>query len=210
MHAAVDTLPLSLQMAAAAGFIANVIWAAWRAPWRRLSAPAEQHRWFGATTAAVLLWRLDPGTVPALDVHLLGAAALVLLFGPQLALISLCLALMVAALTSGEGLAFVGLKGLLAVVVPVAASVAIVRLARRLLPAHPLGRAFGQGFIAGAVAPLTGGLALLGTLGILDVYPMASLRQYFPYLFLLSWSEAALTGLVLFLLALDRFPPGEH
>lgn len=200
-----SAVPFATWWAALAGmgFLAAAFWAAWRAPWRRLREPGQQHLLSGAVVVTMLLWRLNAAVLPGLDLHFLGAAVLVLMFGPHFAFLILTGALAGASAYGSDDLLTLGLKGLLTIAVPVAAVALLIRMPPLLR--HPAARAFGHGFAGGLVSILATGAAAVAVLCMSgEVRPAFLLREYLPFLGLLAWSEAVLTGFILFVFAIDR------
>lgn len=188
---------------AAMAFLVTALWAASRARWRRLREPGQQHLFFGAVVTTMLLWRLNAAVLPGLDLHFIGAAALVLMFGPHLAFLALTGALAGTAALGAADLPALGLTGLLTIALPVAAVSLMTRVPG--LPRHPAARAFGHGFAGGLFSILATGAAAVAVLSVSGEFGPAFLaREYLPFLCLLAWSEAVLTGVILFVFAIDR------
>nr|WP_199068558.1 energy-coupling factor ABC transporter permease [Chromobacterium sp. ASV5] len=177
---------------------------AWSVPWRSLS-PTALNAWMGACVLDLAMWLLRAGLQPGLSFHLLGAALFTLLMGPRLALLALALvqaALAAAGQADWHGL---GLNWLATVCPAVAVAAAGLRLARRFLPPHLFVYVFVNGFLAGGVSLFVAagcGTLLLGAAG---AYPWeALLEDSLLFYFLLAWSEAFTTGLLLAILVVYK------
>ena len=108
----------------------------WRkASWRMLKTPANLNVFLGATVALFGLWLLKAGVKPGLNLHLLGATALTLMFRPWFAILSLALIIAGLSVASGQYAAYPA-NLLLMGVLPVAVSWAIYRVVDGRLPNH--------------------------------------------------------------------------
>lgn len=171
------------------------------APWRRLSDAAQSNIWLGAIVLLSLLWSMKAGVKPGLNLHLLGATTLTLMFGRELAIAGFSLVL--AAVTFNQSLTGIDawqaypLNALVLAVFPVVVADTVRRLVERWLPENFFVYVFITAFFgAGLTAVSTGLLATL-LLWVADVYPADMLfEDYFPYFLLLGFSEAWLNGAV--------------
>ena len=103
-----------------------------------------------------------PGIKPGLNFHLLGATAMTLMFGPQLALLGLSIVLTAVTLAGMTGWQGYGWNALVMGALPVAVSYGIYWLADRKLPNHLFVYIFLNAFFGGALAMAVTGLG--GTL----------------------------------------------
>lgn len=175
------------------------------APWRRLRKPAQLHLWLGAVVALMVLWNLKTGIQPGLNFHMLGATALTLMFGPELAIVGMSLVLLGSTLAGFSGVWTFPLNALIMGVLPVTVSYAIYRLVDTRLPNHFFIYVFVNGFFGGAMAMAATGLAASGILAASGAYPAAYLYgEYLPFFVLLGWSEALLTGMAVTLMVVYR------
>lgn len=179
-------------------------WAIWAAPWRVLRMPNILNLLLAACVLVLAFWQIKAGIRPGLNLHILGATLLTLLFGPWFALLGLMLVLLLATAWDGGWHAF-ALNALLMGVVPVMVSWTIYRLATRYLPAHLFIYIFVNGFIAaGLTVALTGVVATLA-LAELGAYALTDLiHTYLPYYLLMAWSEAVTTGMLITILVVYR------
>lgn len=173
-------------------------------PWRKLADSGFQNLWLGTVVALMVLWSLRAGVRPGLNFHLLGATAATLMFGPALAILALSAVL--AAVSHYANLSWFayGLNALVMVVFPVLMSYALQRLVERLLPHLFFVYVFVSAFFGAALTILSTGL--LSTLTLMAGPYSADylFSQYFPYFFLLAFSESFLTGMSLTLMVVYR------
>ncbi len=185
---------------------APLLWLAGRqAPWRVLADSARLNAFLGVVVALALFWQLKAGVRPGLSLHLLGATVLTLCFGWALAFIGLSLVLFCVTLNGAAGWQPFAANALLMAGVGIGVSHALHRLIRRFLPRHVFVYIFGNGFFVSALAMMTvgGGSCLL--LAAAGTYPGEYLlSEFLPYVFLLAFSEAWLSGMLTTLLVVYR------
>jgi uncharacterized membrane protein len=185
-------------------FGAILLRAAFVAPWAVLKKPGVLNLLLGASVAVLAFWQIKTGIQPGLNLHLLGATILTLLFGPWFALLGLTLALLIATAWEGSWQAF-ALNGLLMAVLPVTISWWIYRLVDGKLPNHFFIYVFLNAFVGAGVAVAAVGLAACATLAWANAYPFDYLMQnYFPYFLLMAWSEAVTTGMIMTILVIYK------
>lgn len=188
----------------AAGFVlfaAALLWAVRLAPWRRLQAPGQFNLWLGANIALMLVWSMKAGVQPGLNLHLLGATALTLMFGPALALLGLTMVLVAVTFNSNGAWPLLGLSGIVSVVVPVLVADGMRRLVVRWLPANFFVFVFVGAFFGAAVSVLAAGVAATTVFAIAQAYPTTQLlSEYLLYFVLLGFAEAWLNGAVITLM----------
>ncbi|THF55855.1 energy-coupling factor ABC transporter permease [Pseudothauera rhizosphaerae] len=185
---------------------AAVGWLVWRtAPWKRLGSGTQSNLLLGFAVGLMLMWSLKAGVKPGLNLHLMGAMAATLALGPQLAIVTLGLAL--------TGIAFNGaiewqawpINFLLMVVVPVVLAHRIHRLIERFLPAHFFVFVFVAGFFGAALTVMLQGLVASGVMVMAGAYEAAFLASdYLPYFLLLGFSEGWISGGVITLMVVYR------
>jgi hypothetical protein len=84
MNFAPDLFSLAWHIVAAIVGVGVAAWVVRTAPWQRLKDGHQLNALFGAAVILTLLWSLNAGVYPGLNLHLLGAMATTLIFGPQL------------------------------------------------------------------------------------------------------------------------------
>lgn len=190
---------------AAHGLLALLILALIRAPWARLGNAATLNLWLAATVVLMLLWSVKTGVKPGLNLHVLGATALTLMFGPALAFGALALVVAAITLAGQAGWQAYSLNLLLMGGVPILVSHGLFKLVDRRLPNHFFVYVFINAFFGGALAMSSVGLASTALVTIAGLYPMDYLSdQYLPYYILMAWSEALLTGMAISLMVVFR------
>jgi uncharacterized membrane protein len=156
-------LPEPWSWAAYCLYLPLLLWAILRAPWWRLRTAEGQHLFFGACALVLVLWSVRAGIVPGQSYHLLGASLLTLIFGWELALIILSLALLGITSHGDAGWFVFPVNALLMGALPVWLSYRIFLVVDKRLPnffAYVLGCGFfGAGFALGVT--LMGSVLLL-------------------------------------------------
>ncbi|MGE5623342.1 MAG: energy-coupling factor ABC transporter permease [Bacillota bacterium] len=196
---------LPLAVAFLANLVALVILyhAARSAPWQALNGPGAFSAWCAFIIALPLLWRFDVPGAGGVTLHLLGMPLFVLMFGPQLAVVGIGIA--VAAYTAlYDGLwANLGMNLLLLAVLPAYCGETVMRLTRKYFPHHIFVYLLGNGFF--------GTMAMLATIGVLSLganelwvvhAPIAA--DTIAYMLLLAWGESFLTGFLLTIFTVYR------
>ncbi len=171
--------------------------AAWRIRWRSLD-PVALNAWMGACVVIMLFWRMNGGLTPGLAFHLLGSTAFALLAGPWMALMGM--AIVVAALAGWGTLDWLsaGLNYLIFAAFPVATCTLMLRLARRYMPANYFVYIFFNAFMVGGATFFASSLLGVLMLFLAKAYALDYLlTEVLPFYFLLSWSEAFTTGILI-------------
>ncbi|OHC70932.1 MAG: hypothetical protein A3H93_19370 [Rhodocyclales bacterium RIFCSPLOWO2_02_FULL_63_24] len=175
------------------------LWCFWTAPWRRLADSGQLNVWLGTVVMLVLVWSMQAGVKPGLNLHFLGATMFALMFGRQLAIIGLSLVL-VGVTLNGElqghaGWLAYGLNALVLAVFPVLLADLIRRGVERFLPDNFFIYVFVTAFFGAAASVMATGLLASVLLWLAGVYPAPTLLDdYLPYYFLLGFAEAWLNG----------------
>ena len=190
------------EFAAFVPLVLILLWCVWTAPWKRLAESSQSNIWLGTLVILTLVWSMKAGIKPGLNLHLLGATMLALMFGRQLAIIGF--AIVLAAVTFNQSLKGIeawhafALNALVLAVFPVLLADAIRRGVERYLPPNFFVYIFVAAFFGAAVTAVATGLLASLLLWAGDVYPVAMLfEDYFPYYILLGFSEAWLNGAVI-------------
>lgn len=163
--------------------------------------------WLGSIVALIVLWQLEIRTEQGLILHLLGSALFCLMFGPARALIGLLL-VMLAVTANGHGQwSMIGPNLVANAALPIAIIFLWTWIVRRCLPNHLFVFIFGNGFFGVAVTFFLTGLGLMLLVLTGSEQPILVGRfvdGWLPSVFLLSFSEAWLSGMVLTLLVIYR------
>lgn len=184
------------------------LWVAWgiallvlwvirtKASWHMLASPDNLHVFLGACVAVLGFWMMKAGIKPGLNIHLLGATLLTLMFRPLFALLAVALITSGLSLWQGQ-LASAAINWIALGFVPVLVTWAIHRFSRRVLPRNLFVYLFINAFLAAALAMVTSGLVCTGLHELAGTYSSDYLRsEYLPYYLLMSWSEALITGML--------------
>lgn len=177
----------------------------WRAPWARLRDSEQMNVWLGMIVVLILLWSMKAGVKQGLGLHLLGATVFTLSFGPHLAFLGLSFVAAGITLNGAAGPFAFATNALLLAGVGVGLSQLLFSLFFRLLPKHFFIYIFINGFLAAGLTIIGVGLASILLLSGAGAYPWDYLAgEYFPYLMLLAFSEAWLSGMVMTVLVIYR------
>jgi uncharacterized membrane protein len=176
-----------------------LLWAVFKAPWRRLADSRQMNVWMGAIVVLMLVWSMKAGVKPGLNLHMLGVTAFTLMFGRQLALLGLSVVLAAvsfnAALKGVEGWQAFALNALVLVVFPVFVAHTILRCVERYLPANIFVYIFVAAFFGAAFNVIATGALTVLLLLVSGAYAAELLfSEYFPFYVLLGFSEAWLNG----------------
>ncbi|MCB5186608.1 energy-coupling factor ABC transporter permease [Methylobacillus caricis] len=176
-----------------------------KAPWKHLADPGLQHVFLGSIVTLLVIWNIKAGIKPGLDIHLLGATVLCLMFRWQLALVAMATIFLSNAAFSMTGWHALGINFLIMAVIPVAFSYNVFRLVDSKLPNHLVIYIFVCGFFCAGVTINVCGLSAVLALVGMEAYPGAYLlSNYLPYYILIGWSEALLTGMAVTLMTAFR------
>lgn len=190
--------PLPWLLLAWVPLAAAVVWAVRGANWKWLLDTRHTHGFLGAVAFLAVLWSMKAGVKPGLNLHLVGATFLTLMAGPRLALLGM-LAVLAAVTANGQAdWGAYGLNALVMGVVPVMISMAVLRAMERRLPAHFFVYVFVGAFFNAA-------LSVVGLGGVTNLFLLLSgaysldllLQEYSLFFFLLAFSEAWLTGILI-------------
>jgi uncharacterized membrane protein len=170
----------------------------WRnASWKMLKTPANLNIFLGAAVILLGLWLMKAGVKPGLNLHLLGATALTLMFRPWFALLALALVIGGLTIHSGQYDAFPA-NLLLMGAIPVSVSWAIYRFVDRKLPNHFFIYIFINCFFGAGLTIVTVGLASTAYAAVTGAYTVHYLLEnYLPYYFLMAWAESFATGMIM-------------
>lgn len=197
MNIPADSLSFHLSLTASAIWVAVLVVAAWRAPWRRFRHAHLQPVFLGALVALMLLWSFDARLAPGLGFHFLGVTVFTLMFGWSLAVIGISLASLAVSLHAGSGMETWAPDALVLGVLPVSVSYGIYYLVDRYLPHHIFVYIFLCAFL-GAIA--SAGVAVLTLVAVLvaaEAYTFARIAQeYLPFLPLYLFPEGFLNGML--------------
>lgn len=195
----------ALQFLAALGTLVALGWAVRGAPWQRLAGAGRLHAMLGAAVGLMLLWSMQAPVKPGLSLHLLGAMAVTLAFGPKLALVVLAIALTGIGLNGSIAWSAWPINYLLMALWPVLFAEAYRRAVDRFLPRHFFVYIFLVAFLGSGLTVMAAGATVSLLLWLSGSHTGHFLAQEFlPYFMLLGFSEAWLSGAALTLLVVFR------
>jgi uncharacterized membrane protein len=198
-------LPVALNLAAFALWIAALSACVRYAPWAWLKSGVRVHVFLGTIVCLALLWRVSAEIGPGLRLHFLGATLCTLMFDLPLAVVAMALVLLAQAAAGALHPEAIGLNGLMTGLFPVLVSAAVSRLARRFLPAHLFVYFFVNSFFAAGVAMMATGTISSFALKFWSAAAPTFWTEELPaYFMLMSWGEAFLTGMAMTLLVVYR------
>jgi len=146
------------------------LWCLRTAPWRRLADSRQLNVWLGSVVVLMLVWSMKAGVRPGLNLHLLGATALTLMFGRQLAILGLSVVMAAVTLNGAAGWEPYALNVLVTAVFPSVAAHALLRVVERYLPANFFCYIFCAAFFGAAIAVVATGLLASLVLWLAGVY----------------------------------------
>lgn len=176
-----------------------------KADWHDLQVHHTSWPFVFALIALVVVWSTRAGIYPGLNVHLLGAMILTLMFGPALALLGMAsLVLLMTALGVG-GWASLGVNLLVLSLVPVGTAYGILKVVEKYLPGHFFIYIFVVAFIGSA-------LTIAATSAVITLVLLSSGAYAWQFLvdnWLISmvlgaWGEALTTGMVITMMVVYR------
>lgn len=180
-------------------------WCLVRAPWRRLADAGQLNVWLGTVVLLILVWSMKAGVKPGLDMHLLGATMLTLMFGRELAIIGFSLVLAGVTLNNEvlgrSGWEAYALNAIVLAVLPPLVADLVRRAVDRWLPRNFFIFVFITAFFGSALTVAASGVFASGMLWAAGIYPVSALTEdYLPYYFLLGFAEAWLNGALITLM----------
>jgi uncharacterized membrane protein len=183
-------------------FVPVLVWCLVTAPWRRLADSGQMNVWMGTIVILTLMWSMKAAVRPGMNMHLLGATMIALMFGRQLAIVGLTVVLAAVTFNSAGngsiGWSPFALNGLTMVVIPVLVARGILRAVERCLPTHFFVFIFVATFFGAALNTMLTGLVATLLLAVAGIYDLDLLfgEFYLSYV-LLAFAEAWLTGAVI-------------
>lgn len=198
--------PLPWQLAGAAVLVAAIAWGVRARFWSPLAEqPGRAHVWGGAIVTLALLWTIKAGVQPGLDLHLIGAMAFVLAFGPALGIAGLTVVLAAVTAFGAAAWSNFGLNWVAQVLAPASLASVWFRLVERGLPNHFFVYVFVNAFLGAGIAAMAACAAGSALLWAAGAYPAEHLlAQYLPYGLLLAFSEAWMSGMAVTLMVVFR------
>lgn len=206
MNLPYDLFAPGWHVAAAVLSLLALAFAALGVRWRELlHSGARRNALLGFAVIMTLLWSLRAGVLPGLNLHLLGAMAACLMFGPCLALFALAAALTGITLNGAVEWAAWPINLVVMGLIPVLCAQGLRALVDRWLPSHFFIYVFVLSFAGSALVVMLTGLAASVLLWTAGAYAWSQLAaDYLPYFLLLGFSEAWISGAVLTMMLVYR------
>jgi uncharacterized membrane protein len=193
-----DLFPASLFWLANAVMLLVLLVALWRAPLRWLRINAFTHVYFAACVVMLLLWNTRVGVLPALNFHLLGITAVTLMFGWSFAVFAVLLVTLGSTYYLDEHWLTVGLNSLVMGCIPVLLTEILLRVSQRRLPHNFFVYVYINGFLAAGLSLLAATLCAASLMWLVDPGSADWIAyQVIPYLPLVFFSEAIVTGMIM-------------
>lgn len=197
MNYPADMLPQSALWIAAVIYALVLFVAIRTTDWRYyLEHPQQAHVLLGSSVALILMWQITTTHLPGLEYHYLGATLMTLMFGWQRALIIISLVLLGLIYNGSSDWQTYPLNVLVMGLTPILISHGIYRLAEHKLPHHVFIYIFVNGFFGAALAMACAASLAAALLLIVGAYSVDRLAyDYFPFLPLMMFPEAFITGM---------------
>ncbi len=169
------------------------------ADWRGLLANAARiNALVGLLLGAFVFWQMNAGIKPGFNHHILGVTLFMLMFGWQVALLSLTLVMVASWLRADIALVTVGLNGLLMLVIPLLFSHVVLRYSQLRLPKNLFLFVLGNGFLCSAFAILLTVLSASLVMSTLTAYSWSKVASdYLAYSPIIALTEAFTTGMLI-------------
>ncbi len=205
MAFSVDLFPTWLWIGAWLPYLAILLLALLRAPWRCLKNSLALNLLLGAGIAVLMLWRVQAEAGVGLELHFLGVTALTLLVGWPFAVVEISLVVLALTLNDNVPWSTFALHVMVLGVLPVALTQFLLQMARRHLPPNLFVYTLLNGFLG---AGLAAGAAILVLVAAIALGQPAGWHQitgeYLRFLPLVLMPEAMLNGFIVVVLAVNR------
>ncbi|MDD4912402.1 MAG: energy-coupling factor ABC transporter permease [Sideroxydans sp.] len=180
-------------------FVVFLIFAARQAPLRNvLDNSIMVNALVALTLGAFIFWQFNAGIRAGFNFHILGATLFMLMFGWQIASVSLTLVMAATWLRAGMDWTTLGMNGLLMIAIPVIFSAWLLRFSQRNLPKNLFLFVLWNGFICGALAVALNTFAATVLLLLLSQYNWAELQHHYLMISpIIMLTEAFITGMLI-------------
>jgi uncharacterized membrane protein len=169
------------------------------APWRSVFDNAVMVNALVALTFGVFVfWQLNAGIRPGFNFHILGSTLFMLMFGWQIATVSLTLVMLATWFRLDVNWVTLGMNGLLMIALPVLFSEWLLRFSQRHLPKNLFLFVLWNGFVCGAFTILLNVLATTLLLLSMSHYTWAEIQHnYLIFTPIIMLTEAFVTGMLI-------------
>lgn len=180
-------------------FILVLLWALKTAPWYKVRGDkAAQHVLLGFSVIVFFIWQFGASLENGITFHFLLMTLMVLMFGPQFAIVGMLLALIGVTFQADLGWLSLGINAVLMGIVPIMMTWWLYRLGAKFLEANFFVYIFYNGFFSAAVGVVVSlGLSAF-ILALNEVYTPQILEQSFIiYIPLMATPEGFVNGMLL-------------
>ncbi len=169
------------------------------APWRTLlNNGIMVNALVGLLFGAFILWQFNAGIRPGFNFHILGSTLFMLMFGWQVATVSITLVMLATWLRADIGLITLGINGLLMIVIPVLFSDWLLRFSKQYLPKNLFLFVLWNGFFCSMLSIVLNVIATTVLLLLLSRYTWGEIQHYYlvatPIIML---TEGFVTGMMI-------------
>ena len=169
------------------------------APWRTLLDNGIMvNALVGLLFGAFIFWQFNAGIRPGFNFHILGSTLFMLMFGWQIATVSITLLMFATWLRADIGLITLGINGLLMIVIPVLFSDWLLRFSKRYLPKNLFLFVLWNGFFCSMLSIVLNVVATTLLLLLLSHYTWGEIQHHYlvatPIIML---TEGFVTGMMI-------------
>ncbi|ADE12216.1 energy-coupling factor ABC transporter permease [Sideroxydans lithotrophicus] len=169
------------------------------ASWRNLLDNSIMvHALTGLLFGAFVFWQFNAGIRPGFNFHILGSTLFLLMFGWQVATVSITLVMLATWLRTDMALVTLGINGLLMIAIPVLFSDWLLRFSKRHLPKNLFLFVLWNGFFCSMLSIVLNVLVTTLLLLLLSRYSWEQIQHYYlvatPILML---TEGFVTGMLI-------------
>jgi uncharacterized membrane protein len=170
-----------------------------KADWRKLlDNQIMTNALVGLVIGAFVFWQFNAGIRPGFNFHILGATLFVLMFGWQVAVISLTLVMMASFFRAGADWVALGINGLLMIAIPALFTEWLLRFSQQNLPKNLFFYVLWNGFLCAGLSIVLNVATTTLLLLQLSHYTWAEVQHHYlvaaPIIML---TEAFMTGMLI-------------
>ena len=169
------------------------------APWRTLlNNGIMVNALVGLLFGAFIFWQFNAGIRPGFNFHILGSTLFMLMFGWQVATVSITLVMLATWLRADMALITLGINGLLMIVIPVSFSDWLLRFSKQHLPKNLFLFVLWNGFFCSMLSIVLNVIATTVLLLLLSHYTWGEIQHHYlvatPIIML---TEGFVTGMMI-------------
>jgi uncharacterized membrane protein len=173
--------------------------AARSAPWRTLLDNAIMvNALVGLVFGAFIFWQFNAGIRPGFNFHILGSTLFMLMFGWQIATVSITLVMLATWLRADMAFVTLGINGLLMIVIPVLFSEWLLRFSKKRLPKNLFLFVLWNGFFCSMLTIVLNVTATTLLLLLLSRHTWGEIQHYYLVASpILMFTEGFVTGMMI-------------